>query len=435
MIVFDHPDDDPASVRAAAAQWRVAGEAIGRAGGRLGASSAAIAANWQGVAARSAVAVLERTAGRHDLAAVALDGGSLVLDRYADALDAARADIDRLNAAASVAEQSYRSDVRRAEAAPANEPVLRASRQREAAESHQAALDRLRREHAAVMDRLSTSAGYLGARLQEIAAQAYPRLPDPNRGPAEVVAQNASDRGEVAWIIGLALDHPNLSDEHRLWIMANRDEFDETLTILLGAAANPAVTEDVTRNYLATMALRNGRSYLANAFEDSRFEFMTALLLPRVVSIITSREFRIQQRTAQLTEAVVEAATGAMPPPQFAGALGQRRPQSATVWPTSAGTFAPPRALPRTSRGDPVPDVPDAPHTQLGKRSRGDHTYTQARVWDRDDRGRLVPMHDIDFTDHGRPSDHPNPHRHALVPNNPAMAPRGGFRRDAPEPL
>jgi hypothetical protein len=326
VIKFDHPSDDPASVRSVAAQWRAAREAIGTAGAQLRGCSAAIAGSWQGLAAGSAVAVVERTAARHDVASTAVEGAALVLDQYADALDAARADIDRLNVGASAADQAYRSDLRRAEAAPADEPVLRASRQREASESHQAAIAGLRREYAAVTDRLSSTAGHLGALLQEIAAQAFPPLPDPNRGPAEVVAQNAGDRGEVDWIVGLALHHPTLSEEHRLWIMANRDELDETLTILLAAAANPAVTEDVTRNYLATMAMRNERRYLANAFEDNRFEFMTALLLPRVVSIITSREFRIQQRTAQLTEAIVEAATTGLPPPQFSGGHPGRRP-------------------------------------------------------------------------------------------------------------
>lgn len=100
------------------------------------------------------------------------------------------------------------------------------------------------------------------------------------------------------------------------------------------------------------------------------------------------------------------------------------------------GTYVPDRPLPRTPHGDPIPDVIDAPHTQLGTRGSGPNAYGQARQWEFDpDTGNLVPTRDIDFTDHGFPAGHPNPHQHSLTPNSPAVAPRGGMIRGGPEPF
>lgn len=74
--------------------------------------------------------------------------------------------------------------------------------------------------------------------------------------------------------------------------------------------------------------------------------------------------------------------------------------------------YAPDRPLPREKKtGNPLPET-DAPHTQLGKRTsrtRGE-TYRQAREFG--EGGKHI--RDVDFTDHGRPSDHPNPHQHRL---------------------
>lgn len=67
------------------------------------------------------------------------------------------------------------------------------------------------------------------------------------------------------------------------------------------------------------------------------------------------------------------------------------------------------------------------PHTQLGTKAGSKGKYRQAREFDAD--GRAV--RDIDFTDHGRPDVHTNPHQHRFEPN-----PTGGtMRRGDPEPL
>ncbi len=74
------------------------------------------------------------------------------------------------------------------------------------------------------------------------------------------------------------------------------------------------------------------------------------------------------------------------------------------------GAYAPDRELPRTEHGVIIPDSPH-PHTQLGIRnskSKPGTTYPQAR--ELDENGK--PVRDIDFTDHGRPQNHPNPHQH-----------------------
>ncbi|MEJ2046412.1 MAG: hypothetical protein P8X74_23725 [Reinekea sp.] len=68
--------------------------------------------------------------------------------------------------------------------------------------------------------------------------------------------------------------------------------------------------------------------------------------------------------------------------------------------------------MPRDKHGNPIPDS-DAPHTQLGTKKGRNGDYTQAREFD----GNGKPVRDIDFTDHGRPQNHPNPHQHRYVPN------------------
>ena len=77
----------------------------------------------------------------------------------------------------------------------------------------------------------------------------------------------------------------------------------------------------------------------------------------------------------------------------------------------------------------------DVPHTQLGNSGPKRGGNPQAREWVKDEHGRLVPKRDIDFTDHGTPEIHPNPHQHRLEPNNPSTAPKGGYQRGNPEPL
>ena len=93
------------------------------------------------------------------------------------------------------------------------------------------------------------------------------------------------------------------------------------------------------------------------------------------------------------------------------------------------GSYRPDEGLPRHPRtGEPVPD-PNAigPHTQIGTRSGRSGDYTQAREFDADGK----PVRDVDFTDHGRPDAHPNPHQHRYVDN-----PTGGTpSRGGPEEL
>ncbi|ADB15577.1 hypothetical protein Psta_0892 [Pirellula staleyi DSM 6068] len=52
-----------------------------------------------------------------------------------------------------------------------------------------------------------------------------------------------------------------------------------------------------------------------------------------------------------------------------------------------------------------------------------------------DEKGRLVPTRDIDFTDHGYPEIHPDPHQHNLTPANPDNPIGGGFHRGPAIPL
>lgn len=96
-----------------------------------------------------------------------------------------------------------------------------------------------------------------------------------------------------------------------------------------------------------------------------------------------------------------------------------------------SGHYTPDRRLPRTKHGDPIPDT-DAPHSQLGRNRDGEPA---AREWMPDEKGGITATRDIEFTDHGTPDIHPNPHQHTLTPNNPATAPMGGYQRAPAEPL
>lgn len=94
------------------------------------------------------------------------------------------------------------------------------------------------------------------------------------------------------------------------------------------------------------------------------------------------------------------------------------------------GDYSPGDPLPRDRRsGDPLPD-PEATgaHSRIGtKESRRGGSYTQAREFDADGN----PVRDIDFTDHGRPQNHTNPHQHRHIPQE-----QGGTRRrGSAEPL
>jgi RHS repeat-associated protein len=86
--------------------------------------------------------------------------------------------------------------------------------------------------------------------------------------------------------------------------------------------------------------------------------------------------------------------------------------------------YVPDRPLPNTPDGVHVPDT-DAPHTQLGTKEGRKGKYPQAREFDQHGH----PVRDIDFTDHERPQNHPNPHQHEHKPNptggTPTRDPKG----------
>jgi hypothetical protein len=80
----------------------------------------------------------------------------------------------------------------------------------------------------------------------------------------------------------------------------------------------------------------------------------------------------------------------------------------------SEKVYSPPTPLDRDKDGNPAPSSP-YPHTQLGTRQskkRPGTSYPQAREFD----GSGKPVKDIDWTDHGRPQNHPNPHEHKYNP-------------------
>jgi hypothetical protein len=118
-----------------------------------------------------------------------------------------------------------------------------------------------------------------------------------------------------------------------------------------------------------------------------------------------------------------------LPKPKLQNAAPQNVPPN----PKQQGTYSNPqtqRPLPRNNNGEPVPD-PEAQgsaHTQLGtKPSRTGSNYNQAREFD----AQGKPKKDIDFTDHGRPKQHSNPHQHSYTPN-----PSGGtLQRGSAQPV
>ena len=90
----------------------------------------------------------------------------------------------------------------------------------------------------------------------------------------------------------------------------------------------------------------------------------------------------------------------------------------------------PDRNLPRDENGNPTPE-PDAegPHSQLGQKDGRNGKYDQAREFD----GNGKPVRDMDFTDHGRPKDHPKPHQHRYIPNETGGTPKRGPTEPLPK--
>ena len=78
--------------------------------------------------------------------------------------------------------------------------------------------------------------------------------------------------------------------------------------------------------------------------------------------------------------------------------------------------------------GFPIPDPASIgrPHTQVIRKEGRRGVYTQGREWGTDPN---CPVRDIDFTDHGRPNLHPNPHQHPWTPTP------SGPKRQGPKPF
>jgi hypothetical protein len=89
--------------------------------------------------------------------------------------------------------------------------------------------------------------------------------------------------------------------------------------------------------------------------------------------------------------------------------------------PASDGSWFPKRVLPRDQNGVPIPDSA-YPHTQLGSQTGRTGAYPQAREFGYDGQ----PVRDIDFTTHGRPGSHTNPHQHPWLPNGTGGTPQRG---------
>ena len=107
-----------------------------------------------------------------------------------------------------------------------------------------------------------------------------------------------------------------------------------------------------------------------------------------------------------------QAATAAGVAAEAEGAAAAGKEAAATNAARESAKGFPDRPLPRDKHGNPVPDT-DAAHTQLGRKEGTNGGYPQAREFD----AAGKPVRDIDFTDHGRPKQHPNPHQHRYEPN------------------
>lgn len=68
-------------------------------------------------------------------------------------------------------------------------------------------------------------------------------------------------------------------------------------------------------------------------------------------------------------------------------------------------------------------------HTQLGKKKGKNGDYRKAREFDKYGK----PVRDIEFTDHGRPHDHHNPHQHVQEENLTGGTPNRGKPKPVPE--
>jgi len=90
----------------------------------------------------------------------------------------------------------------------------------------------------------------------------------------------------------------------------------------------------------------------------------------------------------------------------------------------SGGKYFPKaNSLPKDKYGNPIPSS-QYPHTQIATKEGRKGDYLQGREWGYDKNGKIELKRDIDFTDHGRPQNHPNPHQHEWLDN-----PTGGTKQ------
>lgn len=86
----------------------------------------------------------------------------------------------------------------------------------------------------------------------------------------------------------------------------------------------------------------------------------------------------------------------------------------------------------KTGAAKPDPEAEGAAHSQLGTRnnskSQPGKTYPRAQEFD----AQGQPVREIDFTDHGMPKEHPNPHEHK---RGPEPNPGAGRKKGPPTPL
>jgi len=152
---------------------------------------------------------------------------------------------------------------------------------------------------------------------------------------------------------------------------------------------------------------------------DGQFAFLLALPFIAFGTSIT-----LPTLTACITSVVYGAVTGAI-------AYGGYRLIDDCFINKNTDVYAPDRPLPMTEDGVPIPDT-DTPHTQLGirdsKRKKGER-YPQAREFDKDGK----PVKTIDFTDHGRPHEHTNPHQHVPKGNETGGTPNRGHPSEVQE--
>ena len=125
--------------------------------------------------------------------------------------------------------------------------------------------------------------------------------------------------------------------------------------------------------------------------------------------------------------ALVKLVTSMPSTPKLKEPIAEPTTEPTTAEPTVSGeqgTYAPNRPLPRNSNGTPKPDAEATgnPHTQLGTKDGRAGSYNQSREFDAGGN----PVKDIDWTTHGRPELHTNPHQHNYIPNSTGGSPSRG---------